>query len=117
MNHQQVLMEEAAFAEADESIARALRDMPVLYRHLDRVADEKATGAANLVMQWVKQAARHRHIRALGDKGDTVKFDPIYFEDFDEVGFEIGNEVRIVKPPIVRGEGDRHVVLLRGEVA
>lgn len=117
MDHQQMLMEEAAFAEADESIARAIRDMPVLYRHLDRVADEKATGAANLVMQWVRQAARYRHIRPLGKNGDSVKFDPVYHEDFDEIGFDLDQEVRIVKPPIVRGEGDVHVVLLKGDVA
>jgi hypothetical protein len=45
-----------------------------------------------------------------------VQFDPVYHEDFDEEGFGLGDEVLIVKSAIVRGGGDQHVVLLRGEV-
>jgi hypothetical protein len=110
------IMREAAWCEADEALARALRDMPVLDRELARVNDDRAKGASNLVMQWVRQAARMRHVRRLGSAGDCIEFDPVYHEDFDEEGFVPGEEVLIVKPAIVRGEGEQHVVLLRGEV-
>jgi hypothetical protein len=53
-----------------------------------------------------------RHIGALDKKDDLVRFDPVYHEDSDEAGFAMGDEVEIVKSPIVRNA----VILLRGEV-
>ncbi|WP_088344142.1 MULTISPECIES: hypothetical protein [Rhodomicrobium] len=119
----QHLMKEAAWAEADEAIGRALQDIGVLTRSFDKLeavaAGDAATrtksakGASNLILQWVRQAARYRDIEPQCAVGELAEFDPV-FHDSDEA--MPGDHVRIVKPPIIRRVGSQQVVLLRGVV-
>jgi hypothetical protein len=91
------IMREASWDDADEALARVLQDMPRLARELDRLGDERAKQASNLVLQWVRQAARMRHVGPLGAKGDRVAFDPVFHADYDEEGFDLGEEVEVTK--------------------
>lgn len=114
---------EAAWSDADEALGRALQDMDLLVRCFDRLesvakgelADpaRRARSAANLVLQWVQQAARYRRVSVLNKPGDRVPFDPAVHELDGQAG--IGDLVRIVKPAVVRGSQPQQVVLLRGE--
>lgn len=114
---------EAAWSEADEALARALRDMDFMARSFDRLeaaaqdalADpaRKARNATNLVLQWVRQAARYRKVAALHKTGDRVPFDPKVHDLLGEAA--MGALVRIVKPAVVRGTGPQQVVLLRAQ--
>ena len=118
------LIREAAWSEADEALGRALQDTGRLLQSFERlefVVDgeaanhtRRAKGASDLVLQWVRQAARQRTITPLGSVGDKVPYDPV-FHDLDADAAP-GEVVRLVKPPIVRGTDDQRVVLIRGEV-
>jgi hypothetical protein len=119
---QQSLLKEAAWSEADQALARALQDAGRLMRSLDKLespGDETAKhaastrGAANLVLQWVRQAGRQRNLECLGAFGSSTEFDPEFHESDDAAP---GEPVRIVKPPVVRRTGAGQIVVLRGEV-
>jgi hypothetical protein len=121
---QVALIREAAWSEADEALGRALQDSGRLLRSFDRLEEavegeaakhtQRARGASDLVLQWVRQAARQRAVMPLGSVGDKVAFDP---ERHDlDADASPGDLVRLLKPPIVRGTPEQHVVLLRGEV-
>jgi hypothetical protein len=117
------LIAEAAWAEADAAIGRALQDIGILTRSFDKLEEvtvgdaamraKAARGASNLILQWVRQAARYRDIEAQCAIGHRAEFDPV-FHDSDEA--VPGEPVRIIKPPIVRSTGSPQVVLLRGDV-
>jgi hypothetical protein len=114
---------EAAWSDADEALGRALQDLDFVDRSFERLesaavgelADRarRAMGASNLVLQWVRQAARHRSVALLNKVGDRVPFDPAIHELNGEAGS--GELVRIVKPTVVRGTEPKQVVLVRGE--
>ena len=114
----------AAWMDADGALARAVQDMGVLARAFEQletvVEDEaadrarRARGASNLVLQWVRQAARERSIMALNQTGEHVAFDPLLHWMEDEG--VAGDQVRVIKPTIVRGTGSNQIVLIRGEV-
>jgi hypothetical protein len=70
-------------------------------------------GASNLVLQWVRQAARLRNLECLGTFGDSTAFDPVFHDSHDAA---LGDRVRILKPAIVRANGSQRSVILRGEV-
>jgi hypothetical protein len=118
------IIREAAWNDADEALGRALRDMGVLARSFEQLEStvdgeaaeqtRRAKGAANLVLQWVRQAARQRNIKALNSIGERIQFDPAYHELGDDAS--PGDYVRVVKPSIVRGSGSQQVVLIRGQV-
>ena len=120
---QQSLLKEAAWSEADQAIARALQDAGRLGRSLDKLetatsgeAGARVTstrGASNLVLQWVRQAARLRNLECLGTFGDSTAFDPVFHDSHDAA---LGDRVRILKPAIVRANGSQRSVILRGEV-
>jgi hypothetical protein len=111
------------WSEADEALGRALQDMDLLDRSFARLessaegelADRarRTKDASDLVMQWVRQAARYRSVSALDKAGDHVPFDPARHElDGDA---QIGSVVRVVRPAVVRGSEPQQVVLVRGE--
>jgi hypothetical protein len=114
---------QAAWSEADEALGRALQDMPFLDQSFERLESaaegdlaeraQKAKGASNLVLQWVRQAARLRRVAALNKVGDRVPFDPSRL--VVDGGAAIGELVRVVKPPVVRGSEAQQVVLVPGE--
>ena len=119
------LIREAAWSEADDALGRALQDTGRLLRSFERLESvvdgeaashtRRAKGASDLVLQWVRQAARQRTITPLGSVGDSVPYDPV-FHDLGDGDAAPGDVVRLVKPPIVRGTDDQRVVLIRGEV-
>ena len=119
------LIREAAWSEADEALGRALQDTGRLLRSFERLESvvdgeaanhtRRAKGASDLVLQWVRQAARQRTITPLGSAGDRIPYDPV-FHDLGDGDAAPGDVVRLVKPPIVRGTDERQVVLIRGEV-
>jgi hypothetical protein len=119
---QQSLLTEAAWSEADQALARALQDASRLMRSLDKLEASgeemgqrtaSTRGAANLVLQWVRQAGRLRNLECLGAFGSSAEFDPEFHESDDAAP---GEPVRIVKPPVVRRTGAGQIVVLRGEV-
>lgn len=121
---QEALIREAAWSDADEALAHALQDMGTLDRSFQRLASavdgeaaertRRAKDASNFVLQWVRQAARKRSIKALNAVGDRVQFNPDFHDLADDAA--PGDDVRVVKPSIVRGDGAHQVVLLHGEV-
>src|SRR5262249_51913050 len=80
------LMREAASSDADQALGRALQDMGALARQFEQLEAalegeakdraRRAKGASELVLQWVRQAARQRSIEVLGKRGERVAFDP-----------------------------------------
>ena len=73
----------------------------------------RAKDASDLVVQWVRQAARYRSVATLNRVGDHVPFDPAK-HDLDGDA-QIGSLVRVVRPAVVRGIEPEQVVLVRGE--
>jgi hypothetical protein len=120
---QSKLIAESAWSDADKALGRALQDMGLLTRSFEKLESSingdatdpvnRARGASDLVMQWVRQAARQRNLKALSEAGERVSFDPVYHV-LEEAS--LGDLVRVVKPPIVRGSGSQQVVVVRGEV-
>jgi hypothetical protein len=118
------IIKEAAWSDADEALGRALRDMGALdrsFQRLETVVDGEAAertrhakDASNFVLQWVRQAAHQRNIKALNSVGERVQFDPLYHNLDDDAA--PGDYVRVVKPSVVRGSGAQQIVLVRGEV-
>jgi hypothetical protein len=119
-----VIMKEAAWSDADEALGRALRDMGFMARSFEELVltvdgeaaarAHHAKGASDIVLQWVRQAARNRGIKSLNSVGERVRFDPIYHDLDDDAS--PGDYVRVVTPTIVRSDGNPPIVLLRGEV-
>jgi len=111
------------WSEADEALGRALQDMDFLDRSFAKLesgaegelADRarRAKDASDLILQWVRQAARYRSVAALNKVGDHVPFDPAK-HDIDGDA-ETGSLVRVVRPAVVRGSEPQQVVLVRGE--
>ena len=120
---QQALLKEAAWSEADQAIGRALQDSGRLTRSLDMLEAaiggeaaaraSAARGASNLVLQWVRQAARLRSMECQGAFGEATAFDPALHESHEA---EPGERVRILKPTVMRSNGSQQAVVLRGEV-
>lgn len=114
---------EAAWSDADEALGRALQDMNLVDRALDRlesaiqseVANQtrRLRDASDLVLQSIRQAARLRRVGLLNKAGDHVPYDPVVHDVDDKVG--TGVLVRIVRPAVVRGSDAQHVVLLKAE--
>jgi len=68
---------------------------------------------ADIVLKWVRQAGpARRSIKPLNSVGERVQFDPVYHDLDDDAS--PGDYVRVVTPSIVRGDGERQIVLLRG---
>jgi hypothetical protein len=121
---QAAIMREAAWSDADEALGRALRDIGFMARSFEQLESaaegesmervRRAKGASEIVLKWVRQAARQRSIRPLNSVGERVQFDPVYHDMDDDAS--PGVYVRVVTPSIVRGDGDQQIVLLRGEV-
>jgi hypothetical protein len=117
-------IENAAWAEADESLAQALQDMSVFNRALSKLQEtaqdhlpeliKRTAAASNLVLQSVRQAARKRELSFATDEGGETKFDPVMHRSDEDL--EVGVAVRIRKAPVVRGPAKLGVVVLRGEV-
>jgi hypothetical protein len=111
-------------AESDEAIARALQDQRLLLASINAAKmalsnTEPATGqrlanAANLVLQWIRQAADRRGIRIEHNVDLEVSYDPALHDC--EGRISTGRPVVIQTPVIVRGNGPSRLVLLRGRV-
>jgi hypothetical protein len=122
---QVAVMREAAWNDADEALGRALRDIGFMaqsFEQLESAVDgeaaervRRAKGASEIVLKWVRQAARQRSIKPLNSVGERVQFDPLY-HDLDDDDASPGDYVRVVTPSIVRGDGEQQIVLLRGAV-
>jgi len=121
---QAAIMREAAWSDADEALGRALRDLGFMARSFEQLESavdgdaaervRRAKGASEIVLKWVRQAARQRSIKPLNSVGERVQFDPVYHDLDDDAS--PGDCVRVVTPSIVRGDGEQQIVLLRGEV-
>ena len=120
---QQLLLKEAAWSEADQALARALQDSGRLARSLEKLESAaggetarraaSVRGASNLVLQWVRQAARLRNMECKTAMGEVTAFDPELHESHEA---EPGERVRILKPTVMRSNGSQQAVVLRGEV-
>jgi hypothetical protein len=113
----------AAWTEADEALGEALQAIPRVQRAIERL--EAASGgahaeqaqqarlAANLVFQAVRHAARKRELWLGSEPGAEAAFDPLQYYSDDRITY--GEQVRVVKPPVIRGQGTASVVVRVGE--
>jgi hypothetical protein len=115
----------AAWTEADEALGEALQAIPRVQRAIERL--EAASGGAhaeqaqqarlatNLVFQAVRHAARKRELWLGSEAGAEAAFDPVQYYSDDRLAY--GEQVRVVKPPVIRGQGTASVVVRIGEAA
>ena len=113
---------EPEWIEADESLARALQDIPVLTRALSRLRDAAKAGledeidgvelSADLVFQHVQLAARKRSLALEGQIGAEAAYDPVLFYSDDDV--RLGAPIRIRKPTVTRGQGKKRIIVQPG---
>lgn len=119
---------DAAWAAAEEDIARAIQDMGTPRRNLDRLARIIATAEAEkrdkalqqveraleLVFQHVWQAARRRDLAQLHERGDTIEFDAASYES--DLPLDQGETASVVKPAVTITRAGQTAILLRGLV-
>jgi hypothetical protein len=112
----------AAWTEADEALGEALQAIPRVQRAIERLEvasggahAEQARLAANLVFQAVRHAARKRELWLGSEAGAEAAFDPVQYYSDDRLAY--GEQVRVVKPPVIRGQGTASVVVRIGEAA
>src|SRR5262249_40449979 len=84
------IVREAAWGDADEALGRALRDMGFMARSFEQLESavdgaaaeraRRAKGASDIVLKWIRQAARQRSIKPLNAVGERVQFDPVYHD-------------------------------------
>jgi hypothetical protein len=115
----------AAWSEADEALGEALQGISPVQRAIDEL--ESASTAAhierarqtrfaiNLVVQAVRHAARTRELWLGSEPGAEAAFDPIQYYSDDHLSY--GEQVRVVRPPVIRGQGKASVVVRVGEAA
>lgn len=113
---------EPEWIEADESLARALQDIPVFTRALTRLRDaakgdlvdeiDSTELSADLIFQHVQLAARKRSLVLEGQVGAEAAYDPVLFYSDDDVRF--GAPVRIRKPTVTRGNGNKTIIVQPG---
>ena len=115
----------AAWSEADEALGEALQAIPRVLRTIEKL--EAASDAAhaeqarqarlaiNLVFQAVRHAARKRELWLGSEPGAEAAFDPVQYYSDDLLSY--GEQVRVVKPPVIRGQGTASVVVRVGEAA
>ena len=115
----------AAWSEADEALGEALQAIPRVQRTIEKLEAASDTAhanqarqarlAINLVFQAVRHAARKRELRLGSEPGAEAAFDPIQYYSDDLLSY--GEQVRVVKPPVMRGQGAASVVVRIGEAA
>jgi hypothetical protein len=117
-------LQQAAWSEADQALGQALQDMPTLLYALEKLeegspSDIKPTiscvvGAANVLLQSVRRAARKRELSALSEAGTEAAFDPVAHRA--DMPTKPGTPVKIRKAPIIRGPESAKLVVIPGEV-
>ena len=112
----------AAWSEADEALGDALQAIPRVLRTIEKLEAasdaahaEQARFAINLVFQAVRHAARKRELWLGSEPGAEAAFDPVQYYSDDHLSY--GEQVRVVKPPVIRGQGTASVVVRIGEAA
>jgi hypothetical protein len=113
---------EPEWIEADESLARALQDIPVFTRALNRLRNSGGAGlkdeidqaelSADLVFQHIKLASKKRALALEGQVGEEVAYDPVHFSSHDDVN--LGDRVRVRKPMVTRGQGKQKIIVQLG---
>ncbi|MBL8530646.1 MAG: hypothetical protein JNK94_02835 [Hyphomonadaceae bacterium] len=93
---------QAAWAEADAALARALADADVLTR-LVKKSGPAVEGALAMLRQSLGQAARKRGLTRLEEAGARAAFDPNRHV-LIKISSKQPKDVRIVIPGVVRGE-------------
>jgi hypothetical protein len=114
----------AAWSEADEALGEALQAIPRVQRAIEKLqgacaahsdAAEQARLAANLIFQAVRHAARKRELRLGAEAGAEALFDPVQY--FSDDPLSNGEQIRVLRPPVIRGQGTASVVVRIGEAA
>jgi hypothetical protein len=114
----------AAWSEADEALGEALQAIPRVLRTIEKLEASDAAHAEqarqarlaiNLVFQAVRHAARKRELWLGSEPGAEAAFDPVQYYSDDHLSY--GEQVRVVKPPVIRGQGTASVVVRVGEAA
>ena len=114
----------AAWSEADEALGDALQAIPRVQRVIEKLESSGAAHAdlarqvriaTNLVFQAVRHAARKRELWLGSEPGAEAAFDPVRYYSDDHLSY--GDQIRVVKPPVIRGQGTASVVVRIGEAA
>jgi hypothetical protein len=114
----------AAWSEADEALGEALQAIPRVQGAIEKLEGcgavdanlvRQARLAANLVFQAVRSAARKRELWLGSEPGAEAPFDPVRYYSDDHLSY--GDQIRVVKPPVIRGRGTASVVVRIGEAA
>lgn len=117
---------EAAWAEADGALAIALQDIPSFARALERARllpeQERSKQydslmrqielSAGQVFQNIKRAASRRDLVVQHSRGAAVAFDAAAYDANDTINQ--GEQVKVVKPAVVRQGGNVLHVIARG---
>jgi hypothetical protein len=114
---------EAAWSEADETLALAIQDLPtfgrVLAKHRDAASGEMLQSleqirlASDLVFQHVRLAAVRRGLEAKYERSQRTSFDPVEFDCYDD-DLKEGARVEVLKSPIVKEVAGQAMVVVRG---
>jgi hypothetical protein len=114
----------AAWSEADEALGDALQAIPRVQRAIEKLESSGAAHAdlarqvrlaTNLVSQAIRHAARKRELSLDSEPGAEAAFDPVRYYSDDHLSY--GDQIRVVKPPVIRGQGKASVVVRIGEAA
>ena len=91
----------------------------------ERVADlmpdeaaivSSAAGRLAEINQWSRAIARSRNIELVGERGDTISYDPAIHQGDDDL--TIGSRVRVLTPGAIRSEPNRpKMLILKVEVS
>ncbi len=110
----------AAWSEADEALGEALQEIPHFTEAISQLKatdgnedSEEARLAANLVLQSIRHAARKRELHLGPPAGSETSFDPVMY--YSDDALKVGERVRVLKPPVIRGHGEASVVVRVGE--
>ena len=75
-----------------------------------------AAGRLAQINQWARAISRSRCIELVGERGDTISFDPAIHQGADSL--TIGSKVRVVTPGAIKSEPNRpKILILKSEVS
>ncbi len=117
------VLAQASWRDADEALAKALRDFSALEKAA-QAASRKAPAAQAqhvedalwAVSQSLRAAGRRRNLHRFGDVGAIERFDPKRHALL-KPGKRAPVEVRITSPGVMRGAGDDSEIVLMALVA
>jgi hypothetical protein len=121
----EIYIREAAWSEADTSLAKAIQNIPQFTVARDSLKEavngsieskfKRLELTSKLVLESLQQAAANRQMSVVGISGEEIDFQPSIFDCGDEK-VKVGAKVLVRKPAVTRGEGNNKVIIRQGTV-